>query len=319
MGSFKSKLMKLLNSCYLYRQLAYRIQKIRVERNPMSEINRYYVPVFGKEPNLENPHNLIEKIYYMQLYCDTASWTLCADKYRMRTYVQSCGLESYLPQIFGVWHNMDDFTEVEWNKLPSQFVIKANNGCGTVSIVRDKSRVDYKHMKRMLSRWLAIPYGYRGYQPHYLGIKPCIFAEELLMTDEESQRLSPKSLIDYKFWCFNGHVESILVTYNRTKETLCLDLYDTDWNQISELLKINGHYYIDDNVKIPKPECLGEMIEIASKLSPGFPQMRVDLYIANGKPVIGELTMATGFGYFTEDYYNHLGDLTDVELMQKIR
>ena len=66
---------------------AYRYQRWSVERDPMSEIRRNYVPRFGKEPNLETPKNLIEKIYWMQLHCDTSLWTQCADKYRMRDYV----------------------------------------------------------------------------------------------------------------------------------------------------------------------------------------------------------------------------------------
>ena len=44
-----------------------------------------------------------------------------------------------------------------------------------------------------------------------------------------------------------------------------------------------------------------------------------DFYVVDNKPVIGELTMATGYGYFTDEYYNHLGDLTDVSLIKKIR
>lgn len=316
---FKVNFISKLNNCYLYRQLAYRIQKWSVERNPMNEINRYYIPVFGKKPNLKHPHNLIEKIYWMQLHCDTSKWTLCADKYRMREYVKSCGYEVYLPKLYGVWYTINDFTEEQWERCPSQFVIKANNGCGTVLMISDKSGFVFKELKRILSRWMSIPYGYRGYQPHYLGIKPCFFAEELLSQDEELQKLSPKSIVDYKIWCFNGHVESILVVHNRTKKTAGIDLFDASWNHIAEHIKINEHFYVDENKKYSRPDCLEEMKNVASKLSKGFPQMRVDFYIVNGKPVIGELTMATGYGYFTEDYYNHMGDLVDVSLLPKIR
>ncbi len=44
--------------------------------------------------------------------------------------------------------------------------------------------------------------------------------------------------------------------------------------------------------KIPeKPETFEEMKVIASKLSKGFPQIRVDLYEINGKVYFGELTL----------------------------
>ena len=61
------------------------------------------------------------------------------------------------------------------------------------------------------------------------------------------------------------------------------------------------------------------MVEIASALSIGQPQMRVDFYIVENKPVIGELTMSSGYGYFTENYYNYLGTLVDVNLLPKIK
>ena len=49
------------------------------------------------------------------------------------------------------------------------------------------------------------------------------------------------------------------------------------------------------------------MLEIASKLAEPFPEVRVDFYIVNDKPVIGELTFTTGYGYFTDEYYELLG------------
>ena len=58
---------------------------------------------------------------------------------------------------------------------------------------------------------------------------------------------------------------------------------------------------------IPMPACKDEMLAIASRLAQPFPEVRVDFYVVGGKPVIGELTFTTGFGYFTEDYYEYLG------------
>ena len=46
--------------------------------------------------------------------------------------------------------------------------------------------------------------------------------------------------------------------------------------------------------------------------------MRVDFYVVDGHPVLGELTMSTGYGYFTDEYYNYLGDLTDLSMMKVI-
>lgn len=313
--NLRTKIILFLNKSFLWRKMAYYYQRWSVNRNPMKEIRRNYVYRFGKEPNLEKPRNLIEKIYWMQLHCDTSVWTLCADKYRMREYVKSRGCADYLPKLCGVWNSA---AEIEWESLPQQFVIKINNGCASVLVVNNKDDFNEYKVKKQMKHWLDIPYGYRGYQPHYLGIKPCILAEELLHQDESLNVVSC-SMVDFKVWCFNGRAESILVAYNRRKTLLNIDLYDTNWDRLSNNIRSNGLDKVNNEVVFPKPDCLDLMLSIAGRLSAGHPQMRVDFYVVDNKPVIGELTMATGYGYFTEEYYNHLGDLTDVSLIKRIK
>ena len=75
-------------------------------------------------------------------------------------------------------------------------------------------------------------------------------------------------------------------------------------------MKLNERYHYHPETSIPKPKCLDEMLRIASILSEDFPEVRVDLYVINGQPYIGELTFSSGYGFFTNEYYRHLGDLT---------
>ena len=63
---------------------------------------------------------------------------------------------------------------------------------------------------------------------------------------------------------------------------------------------------------MPKPQNLDLMLEIASRLSTGFPQMRVDLYEVDGKVYFGELTMTSMAGrmnYFTPNILKSMGSL----------
>lgn len=296
--------------------LKYLAHKFIVEVNPKWEINRYFKKVFGHKANLVNPQSLIEKIYWMQLHCDTSSWSLFADKYRVRKYIEDKGYGDYLPKLYGVWDNPYDMNVDE---LPTKCVIKTNNGCGSIFVVKDKSYVEWLNVRKKLNHWMKIPFGYSGFEPHYLSIKPCVLAEELLIQNKELKEISPASMVDYKFWCFNGHVESCFVTYGRAKGNLFIDLYDMQWNRLRSCLKNYGMEKINDNISIPKPVCLDKMIEIASNLSKGQPQIRVDMYLVGDKPVVGELTMSSGYGYFTEEYYNHLGKLVDVLLLPQKR
>lgn len=293
----------------IYKEYLYNRNRLLCKINPKLAANIVYKKVTGRNINFENPQDLIEKIAWLELNTDTSLWTFCSDKYRVREFVKERGCEETLVKLYGAWQDPYD---IDFDKLPKQFVIKANNGCGTVMIVKDKNELNIEQTKRTLKKWIRRPYGYSSSQLHYLSIVPCIIAEELLFQHEALNKVSPKSIVDYKVWCFNGEPESILVTFNRTKESLNLKLYSTDWEDISHNIVYGGHYPKCNELQIPKPECLALILESAKKLSYGFPEVRVDFYVIDNKPKFGELTFSTGFGYFTDDYYKYLGGKIDL-------
>lgn len=302
------KIKESLNKSYLYRRIASKIHASSVKKDPRKEMKRYYSTVWGFEPNIDNPKDLIEKTYWLLLNTDTTMWSLCADKYRVRDYVKSRGLEGFLPKLLGVWDTPDS---MDFTPLPNEFILKTNNGCGTCHVIDDKNTLDKKSIIKKLKQDLSIPFGYSGAQLHYLAIKPCIIAEELLHGDARQDAISPHSLIDYKVWCINGTPESILIVYDRRGHHYCLDLYDTQWQRMMDKMQpCEGCEYRER--EIPKPLCLEKMLEMATVLSEPFPEVRVDFYVVNGNPIIGELTFTTGFGYFTKDYYNYLGSKMDL-------
>lgn len=305
---------KIINNTCDY--IKYLVHRCIVCVSPTIEINRCFKKTFGRKANLISPKSLIEKIYWMQLHCDTSDWTLFTDKYKVRDFIELKGFGKYLPKLYGVWYDPD---EIDIDSLPDQFVLKTNNGCAQVVIVKNKNDIDWQSVNKNLQHWLKIPFGFSGYECHYLRIQPCVIAEELLSQNEELDTISPESMIDFKFWCFNGHVESCLVTYGRKKGNLYIDLYDTSWYRLLDNLKQFGGEVINPTVVIPRPKCLDKMIQIASNLSKGQPEMRVDMYLVNDEPVIGELTMSSGYGYFTKEYYDYLGGLVDESLLLKIK
>ena len=304
------RVLKRLHGDYLY----YRFKRL-YEKDPRLAAEGLYKKKYGSKAvlNIDNPKSLIEKITWLELNSDTSLWTLCADKYRMREYVEQCGLGEYLPKNYGHWENPDD---IDFGQLPNEFVLKANNGCGTVMIVRDKNKLNEKKVKKELKRWLKHKFGYMGAQAHYLSIEPCILAEELLHQDEEQKSFSPESFVDYKVWCINGKPESILVVYGRNDNGYSLDLYDTSWKRLDEKLMKNGHFVFREEM-IPKPNCLDKMLSMAKMMAEPFPEVRVDFYVVDGKPVIGELTFSTGYGYFTDEYYEYLGTKVDISKAKK--
>ena len=118
-------------------------------------------------------------------------------------------------------------------------------------------------------------------------------------------------LTDYKVWCFSGKPECILVVYGRTSDKHMLDMYDTNWNQIPNSLRHNHSYGVKEE-KYPKPVCLEQVLDMASVLSKPFPEVRVDFFVVDNKPVIGELTFTSGYGNYTDEFYDYLGGKVDL-------
>lgn len=305
-----NRIKEKLNNSYHYRKIASRIHRFFVRLNPKIEMKRVYRNIFGKTPNLEEPHNLVEKTYWLQLYTDTSMWTKCADKYAFRDYVNSLGLGEYLPKLLKKW---DDPEEISFTDLPEKFILKTNNGCAQCMIIQNKKDVNIEEVKIKFNQWISIPYGYAGAQLHYTKIVPCVIAEELLLPSKEELMISPSSLIDYKVWCFHGLPECIWVAYNRHNGS-CVDmnLYDLSWRSMPQFLKTTKTDIYRPDIIIPKPQCLDEMLEIAAKLSKPFEEVRVDFYVIQHKPIIGEMTFTAGYGFFTDDYYEYLGQKIDL-------
>lgn len=259
-------------------------------------------------PNFEHPWDLNEKINWMKFYGDTSLWPMLADKYRVREYVRKCGLEECLIPLIGKWNSVDD---IDWESLPRQFVMKCNNGSGDVVVCKNKEELNKEETLSYFRKQLSKQYGILTGETHYALIKPCVITEELL--EDLSQSGGKHSLIDYKIWCFDGKPAYIVCYSNRHDKYYCeIGVYDTGWNGHPEFLRYSSHYK-KEKKPVERPMCLEQMLDIASRLSKGIPQVRVDLYEVNGKAYFGEMTLTSSGGYmshFTQDFLDKLGTLT---------
>lgn len=116
---------------------------------------RYFL-TFKKKLNLEDPQDLNEKILWAKLYSDTTQWTILADKYKVRDYVEGKGLGEHLVKLYGAWDNVKDF---DFDQLPENFILKANNGDGkgTNKPVRGKgllSAAQKETLIKTMDEWL---------------------------------------------------------------------------------------------------------------------------------------------------------------------
>ena len=284
------------------------------EHFPVTMVRLRYLARFHRLPNLKNPSDLNEKILYLKLFTDTSEWTRLADKYRVRDYVRSCGLERILIPLYGAWERVED---IPFDELPNLFILKASNGDGKGTNLKvDKSKMDdedWLSLRKKLQSWLDAKHiGALSGEPHYKGIKPMILAEELLPNDE-----GQTSLIDYKLWCFNGEPYSFFVCSDRQSDGYhaTVDCYDLEWNRYPENMRKSPHMTVA-SVALPRPACLEEMIEAARILSKPFPEVRVDLYAVGGKAYFGEMTFTSLGGmqdFYTPEYLQEMGQQVTIK------
>lgn len=235
----------------------------------------------GKRLRLKDPQTYSEKIQWLKLYDRDPRYTMMVDKYRVREYIAETIGEEYLIPSLGVWESPD---EIDFDALPERFVLKCNHNSGLgMYICKDKSQMDVERVKEKLRAGLAQNYYLQGREWQYKNVKPCIVAEQY-MEDEET-----KELRDYKFFAFDGEVKALFIASERGSETeeTKFDFFDAEFNHLPFL---NGH---PNAAVLPKkPQNFELMKQLASKLSRGIPQVRVDFYEANGRVYFGELTFS---------------------------
>ncbi len=237
-------------------------------------------------PNIRNPITFSEKIQWIKLYGGLEKYTEYVDKYEIRDFIRKTIGEKYLIPLVGMWGKSD---EINFNKLPRQFVLKATHGQGYNYICKDKSSLDIAMVRNTLTNWINEDFYKKTREIQYKFCKPKILCEKYL--EDESG-----SLIDYKIFCFNGKPHIIEVISDRYSE-MKDDFMDLHWRKLPFIY--NGY---PQSIKIlKKPPKLDEMIDIASKLSKPFPFVRVDLYSVNNSIYFGELTFTPANGLETFD------------------
>ena len=110
----------------------------------------------------------------------------------------------------------------------------------------------------------------------------------MLETSENSD------VVDYKFYCFDGYVDSVLLCVDRQIGDAKFYFFDKNW----ELKRYNKRgKEAPENFTLPKPKNIERMFEYASVLSKGLPYARIDLYNVDGKIYFGEITFFPASGF----------------------
>lgn len=262
----------------------------------------------GRRLNLDNPIRFTEKLQWYKLHYKNPLMVKCVDKYDVRDYVKSKGLEDILIPCFGVY---DSPNNIDWEKLPNKFVMKDTLGGGgtSVVIVKDKNTADIAELKEIASQWVSLDAhkknGGREW-PYYSGKKHRIIIEKFMEADPLKG-----GLIDYKFLCFNGKAKLLYILADRViGQGAGCGFFDLEFNQLP--IKESDEETLKR--KITKPRNFHEMIKIAEKLAEDFPCARIDIYNENENIIFGEITFYDSSGYMVFD-----PDSFDYELGSKFK
>lgn len=251
-------------------------------------LNNKFKEVFGRDINWESPKTYNEKLQWIKIYDRNPLYTQLVDKYEVRKYIEEIIGNKYLIPCLGVW---EKFSDIDFEKLPRQFVLKCTHDSSSVMICKDKNKFEKSKAELFYNERLKKNFFYNMREWPYKNVKPRIIAEQVIGTEKTPP-------IDYKFYCFDGKIDCVMVCVERNGGRAKYLYYDMNWNRLQ--------YQVNEpivNQEISKPENFEEMIEVVNKLQNGRGSIRVDLYNVDGKIYFGELTFFNMGGFDTDITY----------------
>lgn len=281
-----------------------------ISKWPLEKREKFLQKVFeekmGRPLNLENPKSFSEMIQWIKLYYHNPIMGRCADKVLFKEHIKEKLGEGYTAKLYDVWEMPG---EVNLRDVPERCAVKSNcssDGCN-IMLITDKSKIDFdKAEKEIKTNWFdRLKLHTNSFANYYYEVQPKVYVEEYL---EEAD--------DYDVLCFHGEPKFVYVKTEHFNNGVNrevgypMSFYTTDWRYIDAKYK-----EIPTQKDIPKPEHLGEMLEISRKLSKEFPFVRVDFFENAGKLYVAEFSFAPWAGlraYEPESMDYEMGKWLDI-------
>ena len=104
--------------------------------SPTLYVKLQYKYITHHKLNLKKPVRYTEKLQYLRLfvYPKDPLVTKCASRDGVREYLKELGYEDLLIPVYGIY---DSFDDIDFEKLPNQFVMKCTHACAFNKIVLD--------------------------------------------------------------------------------------------------------------------------------------------------------------------------------------
>lgn len=235
--------------------------------------------------SLVSPSSFNEKLIHRRLFSRDPIWPLVTDKIGLRDWVKRAGYSDLVafPKVYGIYEKPEQIPPEIFGR---PFVLKCAWASGYNFFLDDTSMRE-SDVRSRLEKWSREPYGTTKliWASHRI---PRRFIVEEKLTDARNS-IPP----DFKFFVFHGKVEFCQIDIDRFGDHSRVIL-----NASGETMPFSyktknypGNFAFDDRK-------YAEMVKIAERLGEHFDFIRVDLYLVNGKPLLGELTQTpeSGFG-----------------------
>lgn len=304
---------KIMKKTVLYDLLSVKfgVKRNNRRKKTLIDVNKHmiekYKDYYGRYPDLENPKKFSEILLWQKMFFYDENATIMTDKLLCKDFLQKIvGGDLQFAEVFASYTDAD---EINIDELPSEFVLKCNHNTGFVFHVKrsengkfdirnlkDKTHKKYslKAVKKILNELLKVNFYYSFQEWNYKNIKPKVFAEEFLDTSDFEE---------YKVFVNDGELRFFYIVSNRQTDERN-DFFDSNFQPMNVWADVPP-----SDVPAKLPYNIHKIIEIAKKLSVGFPILRVDLYNANNKIYFGEATFFHMGGYLVYKYPENLDDV----------
>lgn len=217
-----------------------------------------------------------------RLYDDLLFWTKLekleeplrieiSDKLRVKDYVRNRLGRDACPETLAVFRRPEEITA---EAIPAGAIVKPTHMSGRV--LRADGPLTEAELE-WVRGWLSESHYYRySRERNYLHLEPGIVCERPVAP--------PERMADYKILCLDGEPRVTSVYYDRWTGKKRFAFFDRDWRVLADDGRPPPAWIAD-----PHP-LHGAMYEVAAQLSAPFDFIRVDVYLASGEVLVGELT-----------------------------
>ncbi len=238
-------------------------------------------------PDLVTPRTRNDAIHWIKLFDPHPESVRCCDKIRVREVIAERAGPAHVVPLYQVHRQFDD---IDFATLPPAFAIKTNHDSSGAVLVRDAAHFDRHAARTRISRCLERLHGWDFGEWAYALVPRRVLVEELL---EPASAVPPP---DYKFICEGGQV--IWCAF------ICTDatgqrIERIDRNGVA-LPPDAGNAWFQPGRTYVRPDEWSEMVRVAEAIAHDFRMVRVDIYLAGGRVLVGEVTLWS-YGGFAED------------------